>query len=483
MADTEPALAVAASICSIILIVAGTVFFKLTMRGMGTRAVPYVNGMPPEESLIGPISNFFTGIVYTMKAIDYATVGLAPGMFALTRVWYLDYLVSCPFLILELAITLQMPGKIVYFTGTALVLMTGIATFTFDKDDDTRFLFFGVSLGIFLAVVYALVKGVSTALRRVPEDAAPWLRMALGILAGMWPLFPLLWLLGFQGFGVMDTATYITLHMLLDIACKGVYCAFLMRFRMLLEDHELAERDALASKDPQGTDADVVENMARANTLRSRAFWQEYSSFRWMPSDAGDMMRRHAPSGRSTGGRSQLTDRQTEEPRQEARRRDVDPRERRRKLDLQRKDSWYNRRNPGQGGSGGGREGPIQEEGDYSSSGEERRRSAAKGRSKGRSTARRDKDDHDDASSMYSDAHTIVRDERHRARRGRGREVEMTSRTPTSNPMRGGRGSSARASSRPESREASRGRGASKSRRYARDEESSYGSDATAERV
>lgn len=52
---------------------------------------------------------------------------------------------------------------------------------------------------------------------------------------GMWPLFPIVFLLGPRSANVLDRPTFAAIHVVFDIVCKGVLSLALLRVRAFME--------------------------------------------------------------------------------------------------------------------------------------------------------------------------------------------------------------------------------------------------------
>ena len=52
---------------------------------------------------------------------------------------------------------------------------------------------------------------------------------------GMWPLFPIVFLLGPRSANILDRPTFAAIHVVFDIVCKGVLSLALLRVRAFME--------------------------------------------------------------------------------------------------------------------------------------------------------------------------------------------------------------------------------------------------------
>jgi bacteriorhodopsin len=103
------------------------------------------------------------------------------------QIWYLDYLVTCPLIILDFAITLDLPNKIIWLVTTATLLTISVASFLVAWP--YRLYYYLVGVMCFGVFAFALLTSINRARKRIPVEALPWLDRACYVFFGMWPMF------------------------------------------------------------------------------------------------------------------------------------------------------------------------------------------------------------------------------------------------------------------------------------------------------
>lgn len=198
-----------------------------------------------EEYNISLLVNMFAMIAYFGKIVsdtlghNYVNVG--PFILGLGNYRYADYMLTCPLLAYDLLSQVRGPYKM---TGGAVifaVLMTG-AVANFYPGDELRagaiaWFVFGCVLycgayALFITVVraqyerlMALAQGTEAKKALLP------LRLAVYTFFTIWIVFPLVWILGTQGLGLISDEVQEVLHCLCDIVAKSFYGFALARYR------------------------------------------------------------------------------------------------------------------------------------------------------------------------------------------------------------------------------------------------------------
>lgn len=131
--------------------------------------------------------------MYFCKALDFYANGSegVQSAFSLNKIWYLDYLITCPLIILDFAITLDLPHKSVWTLTTASLLAIAVASFLVSWPYRLYYYLFGVAG--FTVFACLLLKQIRRARETIPKEAQPWLDRACYVFFSCWPMFPALW--------------------------------------------------------------------------------------------------------------------------------------------------------------------------------------------------------------------------------------------------------------------------------------------------
>ncbi|MFB6146156.1 MAG: bacteriorhodopsin [Halobacteriaceae archaeon] len=152
---------------------------------------------------------------------------------------YADWLITTPLLLVDLAL-LADAGRNTIATlvglDVAMVLTGAVATLTTEGVlglgvDGTRLLWWGVSTGYFLALLYLLLGRLSEQADRRGGRAADVFRTLRTLTAVLWTLYPVVWLVGPSGLGVIGLFAETAAFMVLDLAAKIGFGALLLQSR------------------------------------------------------------------------------------------------------------------------------------------------------------------------------------------------------------------------------------------------------------
>lgn len=151
---------------------------------------------------------------------------------------YIDWLITTPLLLLDLALlALARPGRNVGLIAgliglDVVMILTGLAAGSSTSDLGTT-VWFIISSVALAGVLYLLWTGLFAAARaRSPGVAATFNRLAVLTIV-LWVLYPIVFLLGTEGFGGVDQGFEIFLFLVLDLLSK-VFFGFL-----LLSNHQV----------------------------------------------------------------------------------------------------------------------------------------------------------------------------------------------------------------------------------------------------
>jgi len=159
--------------------------------------------------------------------------------------------------------TLKIPGKLFAAGVTALALF--VAANAYAADAPYQWVLFCIGLCLLALLFERLQAGVRGRLAELPRSAVSALyvamvrigtpcrmqlvvRVASTILAaflppalpqvaffGMWPLFPMIFLIGPRGANLIGPLAFVIIHSVLDVVCKGVLALALLRVRSHME--------------------------------------------------------------------------------------------------------------------------------------------------------------------------------------------------------------------------------------------------------
>ena len=168
------------------------------------------------------------GGFYLLMALGQGALHLDGGReFLYAR--YIDWSITTPLLLLALSATAlgelkTRPGLMVALVGADVYMIaTGLAAGLSPTGSSAKWIWYIVSCGAFLGVYYVLwVPLLKEARSRSTEAANAYTRHA-AILSVLWFLYPVVFILGTDGAGMITPVLATVFFLLLDLATKVVY--------------------------------------------------------------------------------------------------------------------------------------------------------------------------------------------------------------------------------------------------------------------
>jgi len=160
---------------------------------------------------------------------------------------YADWLFTTPLLLLDLALlvdadfgtTLGLIGADAFMIITGLVgALTTVTTF--------RFVWWAISTAALLYILYVLYFGFTKKLEGMSEDRAGTFRVLRNLVLVLWSVYPILWIVGTEGAGVVNLNIETLGFMVLDVSAKVGFGFVLLRSRSAISGAEAPEPSAEA---------------------------------------------------------------------------------------------------------------------------------------------------------------------------------------------------------------------------------------------
>jgi bacteriorhodopsin len=148
---------------------------------------------------------------------------------------YVDWFFTTPLLLLDLALLAGATKEAIVWLLGLDVLMIATGFFAGITASDIRYVWFAVSTVIFIWLLWVLLSEIlKSAKQRSPEVRAKFNQLAI-ILAVVWSIYPILWLLGTEGFNVIGITGEIATFMVIDLIAKVGFGFLLLSNRKVLE--------------------------------------------------------------------------------------------------------------------------------------------------------------------------------------------------------------------------------------------------------
>lgn len=199
----------------VIAFVAATVYFIL----LGTRTQS------------GRIFHVVTAVITGMAAFSYLMMASGAGSVLLEggRIFYyfryIDWVITTPLLLVDLALlALVNPARNVGFVIGLIVLdifmiLTGLLAGS-QSSGFSRGFWFIVSTAAMIVLLYLVATRLFSEAARQGGAAQQVFRTLAYLTLVLWSLYPIVWLLGTEGFGAVGSTTEVLLFLILDVLAK-----------------------------------------------------------------------------------------------------------------------------------------------------------------------------------------------------------------------------------------------------------------------
>jgi len=211
------------------------------------------------------VTIFITAIAF----VNYLAMALGFGLTELTVAgetldiyWarYTDWLFTTPLLLVDLGLLARanrnqltaLVGLDVLMIGTGAVATLAAGAFTVGPFDDVgrRLVWWGVSTGLLLVLLYMLFGTLTQQANNLGSDVGAKFAQLRNLIVVVWLVYPVWWLVGTEGLGVVSLNIETAGFMVLDLVAK-VGFGFL-----LLSSRQVLDRVSSASEEAAGATAD-----------------------------------------------------------------------------------------------------------------------------------------------------------------------------------------------------------------------------------
>jgi bacteriorhodopsin len=210
----------------------GTLYF--VGRGRGVR--------DPEMQKFYIATIFITTIaaaMYLLMATGFGLTQVQVGNQALDIYWarYADWVFTTPLLLFDLALLAGANrNTIATLVGLDIFMIATGAIAAFEPNAAYRILWWGISTGALLALLYILVGTLSRQARQKSGEVAQLFGTLRNLTIVLWLLYPVVWILGTEGtIGILPLYWETAAFMVLDLSAKVGFGVILLRSRSVLE--------------------------------------------------------------------------------------------------------------------------------------------------------------------------------------------------------------------------------------------------------
>jgi bacteriorhodopsin len=218
----------------------GTLYFMV--RGYGVD--------DPEAKTFYAITTLVPAIAFTMYLSMLLGYGLTIVPFGGEEhpiYWarYADWLFTTPLLLLDLALLVDADrGTILALVGAdGLMIGTGLIG-ALTKVYQFRFVWWAVSTAAMLYILYVLFFGFTKKAGQMSGEVASTFRILRNVTVVLWSAYPVVWLVGSEGVGIVPLNVETLLFMILDVSAKVGFGLILLRSRAIFGESGVPEPSA-----------------------------------------------------------------------------------------------------------------------------------------------------------------------------------------------------------------------------------------------
>jgi len=160
---------------------------------------------------------------------------------------YADWLFTTPLLLLDLALLADADRSTILglVLADAFMIITGLVGAITDVFQ-FRFVWWTVSTAALLYILYALYSGLTARASRMSEERQSTFRVLRNVILVLWSIYPIWWLLGTEGAGLVSLYVETLGFMVLDVTAKVGFGLILLRSRAIFGEMSAPEPSAEA---------------------------------------------------------------------------------------------------------------------------------------------------------------------------------------------------------------------------------------------
>ncbi|MEI7794956.1 MAG: bacteriorhodopsin [Thermoleophilia bacterium] len=187
-----------------------------------------------------------TFFVAGIAAVAYLAMALKQGWFPIARegeafaepfYWarYVDWFFTTPLLLLDLALLAGATMEAIVWLLGLDIMMIATGFFAGVTSTNLRWVWFIVSSVIFVWLLWVLLAEVLKAARQRPPEVRAKFNQLVVLLAILWTIYPILWILGTEGLNVIGITGEVATFAVIDLIAKVGFGFLLLSNRKVLD--------------------------------------------------------------------------------------------------------------------------------------------------------------------------------------------------------------------------------------------------------
>ena len=162
---------------------------------------------------------------------------------------YADWLFTTPLLLVDLALLADADRNTIYalVLTDAFMIVTGLVGALENNAFVFRYIWWLVSTIAFVFLLYMLFTTFSSKIDEMDEDTASTFSTLRNLILLVWTFYPIVWIIGTEGAGVVPLGVETTLYMVLDLTAKVGFGFILLGSRAIMGDESAPTPSAEAA--------------------------------------------------------------------------------------------------------------------------------------------------------------------------------------------------------------------------------------------
>jgi bacteriorhodopsin len=194
--------------------------------------------------------SMFLGFGVTEVPLNVSTPATEGGVLTIYWARYADWLFTTPLLLIDLALLANADRNTIY----ALVLLDGFMIVTglvgaLTKVLTFRYVWWVVSTIAFVFLLYYLYSVLTERASEMDEDTQATFTTLRNLILVVWTFYPIVWIVGTEGAGVVPLYVETLAYMVLDLVAKVGFGLILLRSRAIVGDETAPEPSATPADD------------------------------------------------------------------------------------------------------------------------------------------------------------------------------------------------------------------------------------------
>ncbi len=151
---------------------------------------------------------------------------------------YADWLFTTPLLLVDLALLADADRNTIYalVLTDAFMIVTGLVGALENNAFLYRYVWWLVSTISFVFLLYMLYGALSAKIAKMDDSTASTFTTLRNLTVVLWAIYPIVWIVGTEGAGVVPLGVETTLYAVLDLSAKVGFGFILLRSRAIMGD-------------------------------------------------------------------------------------------------------------------------------------------------------------------------------------------------------------------------------------------------------